>query len=139
MDLADVLTVVGTDVSSVSVIIVYHLFVIQNWSSRADLLLDEAVRLSSSTTPGDIRRTDVLRRCEELHRRFPWRQVILLGLAVAAMVAAGLVAVAELTVSQWLASALPLITLAAVYAVSTLMVLRQGTDTLEDARSYLDG
>jgi len=137
MDLADTLTVVGTDVSSVSVIIVYHLFVIQSWSARAELLLDEAVRLSSTTAPGDIRRSDLLRRCDELRHRFPWRQVVLLGLAVVAMVVAGLAAVAGLDAGRWFVSALPLMTLAVVYPVSTLMALRQGTETLLEAHDYL--
>src|SRR3954447_8031687 len=139
MALADVLTLLGTDVSSVSVIIVYHLFVIQNWSARVDLLLDEAVRLSWSTTPGDIRRSDLQRRCSELRRRFPARQVLLLGVAVFAMLLAGLVAAAELAPGTWLVSTLPLITLAVVYPVSTVMVLTQGAQTLLDAQSYLDG
>ena len=139
MDLADDLTLAGTDVSSVSVIIVYHLFAIQAWSTRADLLLDEAVRLSFTTAPGDIRREDVLRRCNELRARFPWRQVILLGAAVAVMAVAGIgagVFVKDERVALTMA-ALPLGTLVIVYLASTVIAWRQGDATIDEANSYL--
>lgn len=138
MDQGAITTVVGTDVAAISIIIVYHLFALQTWTERGQALLDEAIRLSTTTTVEDLLREDLVRRVEGQFRQFPWAQVVALGAAVLGMCALGLYTANEVPAgSTWLMVAGPILVLGITYVLSTSLVWKQGHRARKEAYAYL--
>ncbi len=132
------LTAIGTNVASISVIIVYHLFAIQSWTERVESLRDEAVRLSLRSLPGDVTRRDAEQRARRLRHDFPWGQILLIGVAFLALaLVSGYVAGTSIGVPVLVTTALPMGVLLAVYAASTAIAYERGKRVLADAHRYL--
>ena len=78
-------SLLGNYYTAVSVIIVYHLFSLQQWVERA-LTVEETEEELRRTTPiGHIARERLKQRCRRLERAFPWIQIFVLFLAVSAL------------------------------------------------------
>lgn len=132
------LTAIGTNVASISVIIVYHLFAIQSWSGRVESLRDEAVRLSLRSMPGDVSRRDAEQRARRLRRDFPWGQILLIGAAFLALATtSAYVAATSTGVPVLVTTTVPMSVLLAVYGASTAIAYRRGLQLLDDAHGYL--
>lgn len=140
MDLGTTATIVGTDVAAISIIIVYHLFALQTWTERGHELLNEAIGLSTTTSPDDLLRQDLIRRATTLFRQFPWSQVTALGVAVMGMCALGLYTARHVgDGSTWLMVAGPVLVLGLTYVLSTTLIWVQGRGVLEQTDKYLGG
>lgn len=138
MTLDQIATIVGTNVAAISIIIVYHMFALQTWTERSESLLEQAIHLSLTTMPDDLQRETLRQRASHHHARFPWGQVIILGMCVGAMAGLGAVA-ARNTVNVCLGLLLcaPLAILIAVYLASTLNVFRNGNRAFLATVDYL--
>jgi hypothetical protein len=138
MDAGDALTMVGTNVSAVSVIIVFHMFAIQSWFTRVDAARSDAVRLSLTTGPDDMERENMRLQLNALSSSFPWIQVAILGFAVGSMAVAGTV-VAQRAAHGFpvVAAIFPLLALVAVFVTSSVVTYRKGIGMVRNARDHL--
>ncbi|MFD6637289.1 hypothetical protein ACFWDN_15925 [Micromonospora chalcea] len=137
MEVGDVLTITGTNVSAISVIIVYHMFALQSWFSRVEAGRTESTRLSLSTTPDDMERENMRLQLDALARSFPWVQVATLGIAVISMAIVGVSVAMRAHGVPVIAAIFPLCALAGVYLLSSCVTYLKGLRSLSESRRYL--
>ena len=138
MSIGDTLAISGTNVSAISVIIVYHMFAMQSWFDRVETARVESVRLSLMASPDDMERESMRIQLTALKKAFPWVQVAILGLTVVSMAAVGIVVltmVDDLSVAPF--AAFPLAALVVVYLLSSLVTYRKGVRAITECRTYL--
>lgn len=138
MDVGAVSAVYGALISSVSIVIVYHSFALQSWLQRVDALHELAVDLSLTVRTDDLARDVARARSKELGLRFPWVQVVILGMATSVLLgSAGVMAICiRDQVSIW-ASGAPVVLLLLIYCGSTIATSRQGHSRLRSVADYL--
>lgn len=134
---SDAIGIVGTMVSAISVIIVYHLFALQSWAEKSDALVDHASDVSLSSAPESMLRAAALGRVAEASKRFPWGQVILLGVGVATMAFTGASVAVMSCGLPWIVATLPLVVLCIIFVASTFLTWRRGSRALQEAQEYL--
>lgn len=122
-------SVVGSDFTVGSIIVVFQMFALQRWLDGAQHLSDEASRLSLTTGSDSVERLDARRRCTEHLKRFPWIQVFMAGGAL--VVVASLAAIVGWSIHQ----ALPFYHVAGpVFAL--LLVLFGGTTAVHHSGKH---
>lgn len=108
----------GSFYTALSVIIVYHLFALQQWQQDVTTA-ESACNLAKSTAVGDMARQRAITQCELIEKRFPWVQIVILGLAVASLTVVAVVAALELEHPSPVFTVLPTATLALVFVSAT--------------------
>jgi len=75
----------GNYLTAISVIIVYHLFSLQQWLARVADLESESVELKRAVGIADISRERLRTRCARTFKQFPWLHIVLLFIAITSL------------------------------------------------------
>jgi hypothetical protein len=126
-------TVLGVYYTVASIIIIYHLTSLQAWLQRADDLDRDAAAAGLVTAVGDFARDQLKRRCEDHIRRFPWMQIVVLGIAIAALSWLAIDAATHIKGISKRYSIGPTVVLAGTFVVMTAGAKVQGSRRLRDA------
>jgi hypothetical protein len=130
-------TVLGVYYTVASIIIIYHLSSLQMWLQRADDLDREASSASLTTAAGDFVREQLKRRCQDHYRKFPWLQIVVLGIAIGTLSWLAIDAGEQIRGIPQRYSLVPTIVLAGTFAVMTVGAIIQGGQRLRDAIARL--
>jgi hypothetical protein len=126
-------TVLGVYYTVASIIIIYHLSTLQVWLQRADDLDREAAAAGLTTAAGDFARDQLKRRCEDHGRKFPWLQIVVLGVAIAALSWLAIDAATQIQGISKRYSIGPTVVLAGTFVLMTAGAKVQGDKRLRDA------
>lgn len=128
--------VVAAYLTAMSIIIVYHLFALQTWLESVARVTDEVAVVERETAPKDLRRADVEARLTRVRRDFPKVQMLIVGVAIAAISVLALFA-ARLAPLDFVFWASPTVVLALVFVASTIATWIRGEQLVADARKLL--
>ncbi|HTQ69650.1 MAG TPA: hypothetical protein VMI13_13260 [Solirubrobacteraceae bacterium] len=131
-------TVLGVYYTVASIIIIYHLSSLQWWLNRADELEREARGMRLVTASGDLSRTEHVTVCNEHKRRFPWLQILVLGVAIGILSWLALDAAGEIHGIPHRYSVIPTVVLAATFVLVTVGTFFQGGRRLDAAKTELE-
>lgn len=129
-------SVVGLYFTAVSVIIVYHLFALQTWSTTVESLGRVAAEVERRTVAEDVERRDLVDELNEARANYPYLQVVILGLSVSALSALALSASIESGL-PFLYGGTPTVIMFAVFVGSTVASFVQGRRRLTALRRLL--
>jgi hypothetical protein len=112
--------------SAISVIIVYHLLLLQHWLDRVSDLESDAEQVLRETAAGDLARERMRRLCRNRQKDFPWLQVVTLFIAVSFLSVLSIAASHELKNIKAIYSVGPVYLLWGVFASATFGAWWQG-------------
>lgn len=142
MDLSQILTVLQTNASVAGVVLIYHLFGLQNWIQVAEQLKAEAETAATSLAISNPDRQLISEKCRSHLTEFPRLMTTLIGALVLGLCAASAIAILEvypagLSLANALLVASPIITVAIGYLLSTSAFYWQGRGILRVAQNLL--
>lgn len=123
-------SLLGGYYTALSVVIVYHLFSIQQWLDRVGQLEARASEVRQTTAVADIARTRVRSQCSLLLKRFPLIQILILLIAVTG-VSYVAINLALYMNYHYLYTVVPTIILWCTFIASSISVWKQGKNTID--------
>lgn len=129
---------IGLYFSVASIIVVYHLFLLQTWLQRVVELESQTSDVEMNTGVGDFARERVRRRCADHLRLFPWMQVGLLAVAIGILASLGGRLAIQIDDVPLIYSLSPIVVLVGVFVSATGITWLDGSGRLYRARERLE-
>lgn len=126
--------VYAAQLAAMSVIVVYHLFVIQTWVQITFALESEMSALKRASLPGDFDREEALQRIKQQLKHYPWFTVIILACAVTGLGVLAMLIGLQLTGVSAVFTVLPAALLIGTIFAATAGSWVQGRNALERAK-----
>jgi hypothetical protein len=124
----------AAQLAAMSVIVVYHLFVIQTWVQIAFGLESEMEALKRTSLPGDLDREEAVWRVTQHLKRYPWFTVVVLICVVSGLGALAILIGVHLPGVSALFTVTPACLLDGTIIVATAGGWLQGRNALARAR-----
>ncbi len=142
MDVSQVLTVIQTNASVAGVVLIYHLFGLQNWIQVAEQIKTEAKNAATALATESPDRQLIKEKCDSHLTEFPVLTVVLIGILVTVLLVASALVIFEvypstLSTANALLVMAPVLTVEIAYLSSTIAFHRQGRSVLRGARDLL--
>ncbi len=130
-------SLLGNYYTVISIIIVYHLFSIQQWLDRVTQLESEAEEVRRTTAVNDIGRERLKARLSNMSKKFPWFQISLLLFALTAILYLSILVAYKLPQIPSIYSIGPTVILWLVFVAATGGTWRQGKEIIKKTTDRL--